>query len=413
MAPSTSDPAIFVWVWLPGRTEPVPCGGLIARSDGLAFRYGERYLERNDALSLYAPQLPLEREIFGPTGDLGMPGCIRDAAPDAWGRRVILNRLTGMRGRSTDVDSLSEATFLMESASNRLGAIDFQADPITYVPREDDATLEQLLHISDLVDEGEPLPPDLAAAAVNGTTIGGARPKALVQDGDRQFIAKFSTHTDNFNIVGAEAACFNLARACGITVPDSFVVETSGRKVLLTERFDRGQGGTRRLVISGLTLMNLDEVSARYGAYPDMLDTLRAHEANPGTAGRELFERIAFNIAVTNIDDHARNHAAFWDGQHLELTPAYDLSPSNRSGETAQQAMAYSRDGRRDSTFAGLQTSASVYGLTAAEANEVIERIVVMINEGWNDAADQARLTTVDREFLWGHQILNPAVFYE
>jgi serine/threonine-protein kinase HipA len=141
------------------------------------------------------------------------------------------------------------------------------------------------------------------------------------------------------------------------------------------------------------------------------LDVLRRDGADPNV-GRRLFERIVFNVAIGNNDDHARNHAAFWDGQTLDLTPAYDLSPQPRSGETSAQAMAFGRDGQRDSSFAACLDSCSVYGLTKQEAREIIDGQVDVIENDWDEVANLARLTLAQRNFLWHRQVLNPYALY-
>ncbi|MGY4644607.1 HipA domain-containing protein [Cellulomonas sp. URHB0016] len=127
--------------------------------------------------------------------------------------------------------------------------------------------------------------------------------------------------------------------------------------------------------------------------------------------GRALFERVVFNVAVGNNDDHARNHAAFWDGAELELTPAYDLCPQPRSGTQAMQAMDVTRDGQRDSQLALCVQAAPEYGLTAEQAREIVDHQVTTIREEWSDAADEAHLTGDDRAYLWGRQILNAYAF--
>jgi serine/threonine-protein kinase HipA len=119
-----------------------------------------------------------------------------------------------------------------------------------------------------------------------------------------------------------------------------------------------------------------------------------------------------FNICVSNTDDHARNHAAFWDGEQLTLTPAYDLCPQLRSGETASQAMAITRDGRRESRFATCLAAAETYHLTKSQAADIIDHQVAIIAEQWDAAADEARLTAADREHMWRRQILNPAIHH-
>ena len=176
----------------------------------------------------------------------------------------------------------------------------------------------------------------------------------------------------------------------------------------MVERFDREPGGKRRLMVSGLTMLGFDEMMARYATYPDLLDVLRRVGTDPHV-GRKLFERIVFNVAVGNSDDHARNHAAFWDGQNLDLTPAYDLCPQTRSGETSAQAMAFGRDGQRDSSLAACLESCPVYGLTKSEARDIIDNQIDVIERDFSEVADLARLTEAQRKFLWRSQVLNPS----
>ncbi|MBV9823498.1 MAG: HipA domain-containing protein [Actinobacteria bacterium] len=342
-----------------------------------------------------------------------MAGALWDASPDSWGQRVIIARLTGIQGRAADNVELDKLTYLLESGSNRIGALDFQASPTEYLPREDGASLDQLHEAALALDAGE-LSPSLAAALVHGTSVGGARPKVTLTDGDRHLIAKFSRSTDTFPMVKAEAAGMDLARRAGIEVPATELITSLGREVLLIERFDRPGGGRRRMMLSGLTLLGFgDFLGARYSAYPDLLDVLRQRAPRGTNPNRTMFERIVFNIAIGNTDDHARNHAAFWNGTHLELTPAYDLSPQPRSGTEERQAMDIGRDGSRNAQFAVCVAAAPDYGLTRAQAREIVDRQVGTIRDSWDEVADAARMTTLERTGLYGRQILNPYAFLD
>jgi serine/threonine-protein kinase HipA len=142
-----------------------------------------------------------------------------------------------------------------------------------------------------------------------------------------------------------------------------------------------------------------------------MLDVLRSRSTSGAGLARRVFERIVFNIVIGNTDDHARNHAAFWDGTHLDLTPAYDLCPQPRSGTEANQAMDIDRDGHRASKFSVCVNAAHVYGLPRAEASDIIERQVTTVRESWADVCDLARLTRVESNALFERQILNPYAF--
>ncbi|WP_426565342.1 type II toxin-antitoxin system HipA family toxin [Angustibacter sp. McL0619] len=402
----------FAWVWLPGSTDPVVAGRLRSADGRHAFIYARSYLDRPDAISLYGPELPLRRGWIDPPDGLQMAGCLSDASPDSWGQRVIDVRLAGGRyGDAADLVTASKLTYLLESGSDRIGALDFQRSATEYVPRVEDASLDELHAAAEALQQGE-LSAVLSDAFVHGTAVGGARPKVLVRDEATQWIAKLSTSSDPYPVVKAEAVAMALATHVGLDVAHTSVTTSLGRDVLLVERFDRPGGGRRRLMISALTMLEFgDFLGARYSSYLEVLDVLRRHGRDGDTAGRTLFERIVFNIAVGNTDDHARNHAAFWDGRELELTPAYDLCPQLRNGTEARQAMDITADGRRDSRFALCVSAAASYGLSPQQASEIVDQQVSAIRDGWEQAADQTRLTADERQYLWGRQILNPYAF--
>jgi serine/threonine-protein kinase HipA len=154
-----------------------------------------------------------------------------------------------------------------------------------------------------------------------------------------------------------------------------------------------------------------DFLGARYSSYVELLNVLRRDGRHGDKAGPILFERIVFNIAVGNTDDHARNHAAFWDGEQLELTPAYDLCPQLRSGTQSRQAMDISTDGKRDSQFKVCLDAAASYGLSRQQAHDIIDRQVATIGDSWTDVADEVELTEDERNLLRGRQFLNDYAF--
>jgi len=414
----TTDHA-FVWVWLPAATEPIVAGRLDVEGDQLAFTYGRSYLARRGAISLFTPELPLGVGRRLPPPDRETFGSIRDAAPDAWGQRVIPSRLALLSERLTtdsDTGSLPMLTYLLEAASNRIGGLDFQASPTEYVPRQGSATLADMLRAADLLQAGEALPAELEAALLHGTSIGGARPKATLVDGGRELIAKFSSTTDHYPVVKAEAAAIELARRVGLDVPSCELVRVLGRDILLIERFDRtAVPGQRRLMVSALTVLGLTEITGRYASYPELADELRKRAPAGAVYDtlRELFSRVVFNVCVGNIDDHARNHAMFWDGEHLELTPAYDLSPQPRSGGQAAQAMAISRDGLRESRLSVCLDAADEYGISRDEARDVVQDQVAIIKRDWDEVAEAVGLSRAQSDLMRlgpGAQILNPFI---
>lgn len=385
---------VYVWTWLPGTTKPVPAG--VVEPATKRFRYGRSYLDRVNALPL-GPDLPLTNRTITPTNrDLEVHGTLLDALPDRWGRRVLETRL-----RTIDPDI---TTCMLHADSNRFGAIDFQTSPHTYVPRGNTATLDELHAAASRIDTGTPLTPELDQALQHGTSIGGARPKAQITDEQgTQWLAKFSSSTDTLPVVQAEAAALYLAKESGITAPNHRVVQSLGKHVLLVQRFDRS-GAHRHHTVSMLNTLNLTEMTGRYASYPAFLEHLSA------TEGEELFRRVAFNIAIGNTDDHARNHAAFWDGQQLSLTPAYDIDPTSRPrGWDANQAIAYSHNGDRESNLATLINAAQEYHLTTNTARNITDEIRATINDYWREAVEHAQLPQADANIIRDHSILRAA----
>lgn len=400
----------FVWMWLPGATEPIVAGRLDQDGERLLFTYGASYRRRENAISIYQPELPLQEGVIAPLNGLSMASCIRDGSPDAWGRRVIINRLTGKKPDAAGVPDINELTFLLQSGSDRIGALDFQASATEYVPRlAAQASLAELMEAAALIERGVPLTLALDQALNHGTSIGGARPKALIDDGTKKFIAKFSAANDTYSVVKAEFIAMKLATACGLNAASVSMTRAAHKDVLLIERFDRTHtrdGWTRYAMVSALTMLGLDEVMARYASYEDLAELIRHRFTDPKDTLKELYGRICFNVLCGNTDDHARNHAAFWDGRMLTLTPAYDICPQGRTGNEATQAMLIKGENRA-STLATCLAAAPDYHLKEAEAAALIEHQITTIAEHWQAVCDAAELSQVDRKLFAGRQFLN------
>ena len=411
---STPPREAFVWIWLPGATEPVVAGRIRAEGSRYIFNYGRSYLSRADAIAIHLPELPLKPGVMEPEPPLEVANALRDASPDAWGRRVIVNRLTGARGRAADAVELDELTFMLQSGSDRTGALDFQSSASRYVSREsDNVPLDLLLRAALDVDEGLPLRSDLAEALQHGSAIGGARPKALVRTGDGKYVAKFSSSSDTYSVTKAEFVAMRLAGVAGLNVARVDLVRAMSKDVLLVRRFDRERieaGWTRRAMVSALTLLGLDERLAAHASYEELADIVRARFSDPVKTLRELFARTTFNILVGNTDDHARNHAAFWDGSYLTLTPAYDICPQSRLGREASQAMQLHGRERRSQLSLCL-AAASKFLLAADDAIGIMKGQIAVIRSHWNAVCDEARLADADRRLLWRRQVLNDLAF--
>jgi len=412
---SKTEKEAFVWIWLPDETEPVVAGRLEADNGNILFNYGKSYLDRigdsKPAIAIYEPELPLKAGVLPLPEGLTMPGCIRDAAPDAWGRRVIINKKLGLKGVGTDTAELDELTYLLESGSDRIGALDFQRSPTEYVPRTaNNVSMEELIESAERVEKGVPLTPELDQALFHASSIGGARPKALIQNQGKKYVAKFSSSTDLYSVVKAEFIAMRLAELAGLNAAPVKLAKAANKDVLLIERFDRvpkGDKWARKAVVSVLTLLCLDDMMARYASYEGLSEIIRHRFTDPKHTLKELFSRLVFNILCGNTDDHARNHAAFWDGKALTLTPAYDICPQGRTGNEASQAMLISGDNNLSQLKTCLETAHN-FLFSEEEAREIFGNLTAAIEQHWDAVCEEAELNEVDKKLLWRRQFLNP-----
>ncbi len=412
---SNSDKEAFVWIWLPGETRPIVAGRLESDNGNVMFNYGKSYLERSEdhkpAISIFEPELPLQAGILPLLDGLAMPGCIRDAAPDAWGRRVIINKKLGLKGAGTDTVELDELTYLLESGSDRIGALDFQRSPTEYVPRAaNNVSMQELVESAERVEQGIPLTAELDQALLHGSSIGGARPKALIQEQGKKYVAKFSSSTDLYSVVKAEFIAMRLAALAGLNVAPVQLTTAANKDVLLIERFDRlpqDREWTRKAMISALTLFGLDDMMARYASYETLAEIIRHRFTDPRDTLQELFSRLVFNILCGNTDDHARNHSVFWNGKELTLTPAYDICPQGRTVNEASQAMLISGNNNLSQLKTCL-AAAHNFLLSEDNARAILAHLIETMEQHWNEVCEQAQLSDVDKNLFWGRQFLNP-----
>jgi serine/threonine-protein kinase HipA len=394
----------FVWIWLPGTSVPVVAGRIEKHGPLHHFTYGRSWRERDDAIALSPFELPLQPGSFEPVGMNTIHSCLRDAAPDAWGRRVV-----GYQYPDLAADELD---YLLLSGRDRIGALDFQASAAEYVPRESDhPTLDDLLQAADLLEAHRPLPPELERALLQGSSVGGARPKALIDHEGKHFIAKFGSSTDVYPVVKAEYVAMRLAALAGLTVAPVSLASSLGKDVLMIERFDRvntATGKARRLMLSGLSLLELNEMEARYASYSDLADRVRQRFTAPQTTLMELYRRLIFNVLVGNTDDHARNHSAFWDGRQLSLTPAYDICPQLRTGQEATQAMDIGGVAGNAATLTNALSVSGKFQLRETDARTMIDQLIAAVKDNWVTVCEEAGLATVERDRLWGRALLNP-----
>ncbi len=398
----------YVWVWLPNQNDPVVAGLVEKRNGKFFFTYGKSYRERENAISLSPFELPLQTGTFEPMGLNNIHSCLRDAAPDAWGRRVISHEYPGLNADELD--------YMLLSGSNRVGALDFQESNSEYRARiGGDLNLPELMDAAHRLERGLFIAPALGKALLQGTSVGGARPKCLINEGSNYYLAKFSLSSDIYDIIKAEYICMRMANLVSLNVPKVQLRSVLRKNILLVQRFDRTvhkQDINRHLLLSGLSLLGLNELEARYASYIDLAEIIRTRFQYPKEDLMELYQRIIFNVLMGNTDDHARNHSAFWNGKDLNLTPAYDLLPQLRAGQEATQAMSLDGIKGNASTLRNVLSICEHFLLTPEKANEMINNQVAIIKDNWVKLCEEADLQPVERNKLWEKAILNPFCFY-
>jgi len=328
----------FVYITLPGETEFVTAARLVLTPDRQGvptgrFVYGRSYLARDNAVAIDPLELKLGRSTYRTTALKGVFGALRDAGPDYWGRRVI--------EKHTGKPELGELDYLLYAPDDRAGALGFGLNQEPPAPKRSfnqTLDLEKLQRLADAIIADEDVPPGPQAEQVEdlmliGTSMGGARPKAVVEDNDGLWIAKFNRPDDRWNDARVEHAMLVLARACGIQSAESRVTSIGDRDVLLVKRFDREKtekGYLRARMISGLTALRTEDTHQHRDrwSYVLLAEELRRICSDPQHDAAELFRRMCFNALISNIDDHPRNHAFIAKDRGWKLSPAYDLTPS-------------------------------------------------------------------------------------
>ena len=347
----------YVYLQLPQSLEVLTAGYYEQSERGGvnlgAFVYNPRYLAREDAVPLEPIELALRPGRIETVRLNGIFGALRDASPDAWGRKIIERHL----GR-TDV---SEIDYLLNSPEDRAGALSFglgkqSPPPLRQFNRI--VQLAQLLQYADALQAEErsgsadPATAQLEELIQPGTSLGGARPKNVVEADDGLWIAKFPANGDRFNNARVEHSMLLLARECGINAADSRIVTVVDRDIVLVRRFDRTKvagGYLRHRMVSALTVLGVNDTVADQArwSYPHFADELRRRSRRPAGDLTELFGRMTFNALISNTDDHPRNHALIAPGRDFELAPAYDLTPTSPlSIERRDLAMVVGKAGR-------------------------------------------------------------------
>ncbi len=402
----TSERGCYVYIVPPGATEFVTAGRfeVLVTPDGDSvgrFFYGRRYLERSDAVELDPVELRLRRGQYETARMDGFFGAIRDAMPDYWGRRVI--------ERNTGHTQLEEFDYLMYGPDDRAGALGFGLNvqpPPTKHRFNQTMDLERLQAAAEVIISDEHNTEDSAVRQAEelmliGTSMGGARPKAVLEHEQNLWIAKFSRHDDRWNHPRVEHGLLKLAQKCGISVAENKIANVGGRDVLLVRRFDRERtekGYQRHRMVSALTLLQSDDspTSRRDWSYILFADELRRVSRKPESDLRELFARMCFNAIVSNLDDHPRNHAILAKGRDWQLSPAFDLTPTPMIAmERRDLAMACGNGGRYANKKNILSRHAR-FLLDEEDATAILNHIVETVQNSWRPAMKASGVSKID-----------------
>ena len=372
---------IIVFIYLPGEVTAVPAGIFTHDSDtGVGiFAYGERYLERSNAMSVDPVSLKLGTTANGVMENSGLYGAFRDSAPDYWGRLVIASEL------NTAPESVSEVDFLLKTNATRVGNLDFRSYPDSPEPELVPPAYNQLaniIHGAEDIEAGRLAEAHILHLLRQGSSMGGARPKCTVEWNNRLWIAKFPAQGDTVDIPTIEYAAMKLAENCGIEIPEIKLRSIAGKNVFLIKRFDRSfspEGWLRNGFISSLSLMRLDEKDRLHWSYISIAGLMRQY--CPAEDLRKLYRRMIFNILVRNTDDHPRNHGFLATKNGLRLSPAYDIVPSLTQagvGTSFDLAMTVGKQGR-NATFDNALSNCGQFGLSQKQAKETIDAMTESI----------------------------------
>ena len=312
-------------------------------SDVFSFEFDENWLK-------HFPKIDLGRDLRPYTGVQYSQGshifsCFSDTLPDRWGRR-LLDLRASMETEGKAIHALSDWDYLKGVEDElRMGGFRFQnPDSGAFISCSPGYSVPPAIHIDELLQAAkeiekseyhhlEPEKKWVQRLFQPGSSMGGARPKACVQSGGQLYLAKFPSINDDINVSRWEHFAHLMAKECGITVAETKVIKAgTGQDVLLSKRFDRTEDNKRIHMASSLTLLGLtDGDGQRTGkGYLDIVDFIISGGGSHIEVNlEELYKRVAFNICIGNTDDHFRNHAFLLGKEGWELSPAYDMNPTN------------------------------------------------------------------------------------
>jgi len=381
---------LYLWSLLdPGRPVPVGELNLVRSSHGVSLRYFPQWRQQGFALS---EDLPLMDQEFLPAERNTAAGAVDDARPDRWGERVI--RFIDKPAR------LSLLEYLYFAGDDRFGALGVSTSADQYLPRRLGPlpTLEEANRVQELIrsiQDNEPIPPQLRRLVSPGATMGGARPKALLNLDGEQWVIKFSDG-EPADTPLIEHATMTLARKAQVRSAATMAVRLTVGHAVAIRRFDRAGAARRHCLSAAVALRAAGEP---FG-YPELAQLLRRRGVVQGKAYardmRELFRRMILNILIDNTDDHEKNHALILgDRQQYELAPAFDVLPSGQALGFQQMRVG---EQAADSTLENGISMAALFGLKRDDAVSEIRTVAAVVS-GWKEHFAGCGVTAQDIEY--------------
>lgn len=405
----SSKQRAYVYLQLPQSLEVVTAGFYeLAFPQGLAtgsFVYNPAYLKRPDAVPLEPYELPLSPRRSQTVKLKGIFGALRDASPDAWGRRII--------EKHTGRTDLTELDYLLHSPEDRAGALSFGRDKVPPAPVR---KFNQVIQLQALLTAAEQfmedeiqgksgIPDQVFELLQPGTSMGGARPKNVVEDNEGLWLAKFPDKSDKWNNARVEGAMLSLAQECGLRVARHRIDSVGGEDVLLVQRFDRtltGEGYLRHRMVSGLTALGAEDSHGDRAKWSYLLltDELRRRSARPTQDLEELFRRMVFNALISNTDDHPRNHALIATTAKWELSPAYDLTPNPLTSIEKRDLAMTCGTFNRYANRINLLSQHGQFKLSLVQARRIVDQIQQTVASRWHAVLRQHGTTQQECEKL-------------
>ena len=405
----SSKQRAYVYLQLPQSLEVVTAGFYeLAFPQGLAtgsFVYNPAYLKRPDAVPLEPYELPLSPRRSQTVKLKGIFGALRDASPDAWGRRII--------EKHTGRTDLTELDYLLHSPEDRAGALSFGRDKVPPAPVR---KFNQVIQLQALLTAAEQfmedeiqgksgIPDQVFELLQPGTSMGGARPKNVVEDNEGLWLAKFPDKSDKWNNARVEGAMLSLAQECGLRVARHRIDSVGGEDVLLVQRFDRtltGEGYLRHRMVSGLTALGAEDSHGDRAKWSYLLlaDELRRRSARPTQDLEELFRRMVFNSLISNTDDHPRNHALIATTAKWELSPAYDLTPNPLTSIEKRDLAMTCGTFNRYANRINLLSQHGQFKLSLVQARRIVDQIQQTVASRWHAVLRQHGTTQQECEKL-------------